>query len=153
MATDKEKLEQLVHFLAEVHNVLDGGWQYSSPLIRARRIAGGNPSFLVDESDCLSIVAQVVSDIDRASDKLDALATQATELNVDTRSLCGADLPLLAKTYKALAIAIGNAANDAIDALATATPAAKERRPRKTKVAQTDNQTSLLGSEPEGTVQ
>lgn len=152
MVTDSKKLDEIVRFLADVRNVLDGGWHYSSPLIRLRRSDEGNPSVLVEESDCLSMVAQVVSDVDRVSDTLDALSTRATELGVNTVQLCGADLPLLARTYKALAIAIGNAANDALDAL-TATAAASKpaRKGRQGRQKSDDNQTSLLRSEQDTT--
>lgn len=158
MATDREKLNQVVELLAEVRTVLDGGWHYSSPLLRLRRADEGNPDLLVERADCLSMVAEVISDVDRVSDHLAALSDRANELGVDTTVLCGADLPLLARTYKALAVALGNAANDAVDTLtATAPKPDRKRAPRAPKASAAsspNNQTSLLEREqdnnPEG---
>jgi hypothetical protein len=151
LATDREKLNQVVELLAEVRTVLDGGWHYSSPLLRLRRADEGNPNLLLERADCLSMVAEVISDVDRVSDHLAALSERANALGVDTVILCGADLALLARTYKGLAVSLGNAANDAVDALTTSAPKAERKRaPRAPKASTTSspsNQTSLLEQE------
>lgn len=123
--------------------MLDGGWHFSSPLIRKRSVSEGG-ALVIEHSDCLSMIAETIVDIDRVADHLSVLAEQAEQLGVDAKALCGADLPLLARTYKALGVAIGNAANDAVEALTLA--AASKPRGRKPKVAQVGDsgQTSLL---------
>lgn len=143
---DTEKLSQIVEFLAEVRTILDGGWHYSSPLIRT------GPTMLVERPDALGIVADVVADIDLVSSSLFHMATRATELGVDTVTLCGADLGLLARVYQQLAQDISNGANRAIDSLSPAPKAErKQRTSRVPKGSSTTNQTSLLEQEHDTT--
>lgn len=151
MATDTEKLNQIVEFLAQVRTILDGGWHYSSPLIRTGD-SSPHPVMLVERPDALGIVADVVADIDLVSSSLFQMAARAAELGVDTVTLCGADLGLLARVYQALAQDISNAANKAVDTLSPAPKA--ERKPRATrtpKSGSTTNQTSLLEQEHDTT--
>lgn len=123
-AGDANKLEQICELLTDVRALLDGGWHYSSPIIRRRNSSG----LLVEHADCLSMVAEVIVDIESVSGQLSDLSAKAESLSVDTVALCNADLPLLARTYKALALAISNAANEAVDALTTPAPKAERKR-------------------------
>jgi hypothetical protein len=147
MATDTEKLSQIVEFLAEVRTILDGGWHYSSPLIR-REASLPQHSMLVERPDALGIVADVVVDLDAVSGTLFAMAARAAELGVDTVDLCGADLGLLARVYQALAQDVSTAANKAVSALTPATKPERKRGPRSKPPADGRGQTSLLESEP-----
>lgn len=146
MATDTEKLSQIVEFLAQVRTILDGGWHYSSPLIRHE--SNETRVTLVERPDALGIVADVVTDLASVSSVLFTLEERAKELNVDTVVLCQADLGLLARTYQLLAQEISNAANRAIDALTVTTPKAERKRaPRTPKASPSSpptHQTSLL---------
>jgi len=143
LATDTEKLNQIVEFLAQVRSILDGGWHYSSPLIRTRG------TMLVERPDALGIVADVVADVDLVSSSLFQMASRATELGVDTVTLCGADLGLLARVYQQLAQDISNAANRAIETLSPVPKAERKRatRPKASTPSSPTNQTSLLDQE------
>ncbi|MFA5053795.1 MAG: hypothetical protein WC565_07040 [Parcubacteria group bacterium] len=146
MATDTEKLSQIVEFLAQVRTILDGGWHYSSPLIRHE--SNETRVMLVERPDALGIVADVVTDLASVSSVLFTLEERAKELNVDTVVLCQADLGLLARTYQLLAQEISNAANRAIDTLTVTAPKAERKRaPRTPKASPSSSpthQTSLL---------
>lgn len=148
LATDTEKLNQIVEFLAQVRSILDGGWHYSSPLIRTGD-SSPHGTMLVERPDALGIVADVVVDIDLVSSSLFQMATRATELGVDTVTLCGADLGLLARMYQQLAQDISNAANRAIDTVSPAPKAERKQRASRTPKAagSATNQTSLLDQE------
>lgn len=142
MATDTEKLSQIVEFLAEVRTVLDGGWHYSSPLIRNDPSRPLHP-MLVERPDALGIVADVVVDLDGVSGMLFGMAARAAELGVDTVTLCNADLGLLARVYQALAQEISAAANKAISTLSPAVKVERKRAPRSRPPAEEDKQVSL----------
>ena len=152
MATDTEKLSQIVEFLGHVRIVLDGGWHYSSPLIRAEASLPQH-SMLVERPDALGIVADVVVDLDGVSSNLFAMAARAAELGVDTVVLCGADLGLLARVYQALAQDISAAANKAISTLSPAVKPERKRGPRSKPPADGHGQTSLLESEQDSSVE
>ena len=141
---DTEKLSQIVTFLAEVRTILDGGWHYSSPLIRAHDLANSG-GCIIERPDALGIVADVVADIDLVSSSLFGMATRATELGIDTVTLCGADLGLLARVYQQLAQDISNAANRAVDTLSPAAKPERKRAPRTPKASPSSslNQGSL----------
>ncbi len=148
-SVNADKLSQVVEFLAQVRLILDGGWHYSSPLIRQIPDA---PAPLVERPDALSIVADIVKDLDSVSSTLGELATRAIELDVDTVALCRADLGLLARVYQGLAQDVSAAANRAIDQLTiSAKPERKARTPRQPKASSTNNpaQTSLPTSDTE----
>lgn len=148
-SVNADKLSQIVEFLAQVRLILDGGWHYSSPLIRQVPDA---PAPLIERPDALSIVADVIRDLDGVSSTLGELATQAVALNVDTVALCRADLGLLARVYQGLAQEISTAANHALEQLtAPAKPERKPRTPRQPKASGTSNpaQTSLPTTESE----
>lgn len=147
-STDTEKLSQIVEFLAQVRTILDGGWHYSSPLIRTSD-SSPHGTMLVERPDALGIVADVVADVDLVSSSLFQMAARATELGVDTVTLCGADLGLLARVYQQLAQDISNAANRAIDTLSPAPKAERKRATRAPKASASSptNQTSLLEQE------
>lgn len=153
LATDTEKLSQIVEFLAQVRTILDGGWHYSSPLIRHE--SNETRVMLVERPDALGIVADVVTDLVSVSSVLFTLEERAKELNVDTVVLCQADLGLLARTYQQLAQEISNAANRAIDALTAAAPKVERKRAPRTPKASTSssptNQTSLLDQQQDTT--
>lgn len=144
MATDTEKLSQIVEFLAEVRTVLDGGWHYSSPLIRNDPSRPLHP-MLVERPDALGIVADVVVDLDGVSGMLFGMAARAAELGVDTVTLCNADLGLLARVYQALAQEISAAANKAISTLS---PAVKPERKRGSR---SKPGTEAIAQEQQGT--
>lgn len=135
-----EKLHQVVELLAQVRMVLDGGWHYSSPILRG----GLPPSMLVERSDALSMVAEVIKDLDAVSSTLFALSSRAEELEVDTKSMCGADLDLQGRVYQKLAQDISRAANEAVDSL-TATEMKPQRR-KSTRVPKSNgsSQTALV---------
>jgi hypothetical protein len=149
LATDTEKLSQIVEFLAEVRTILDGGWHYSSPLIRHE--SNQTRVMVIERPDALGIVADVVTDLASVSSCLYSLDQRAKELDVNTVVLCGADLELLARTYQALAQEISNAANRAVDTLTAAAPKVERKRaPRAPKASASSSptsQTSLLEQE------
>ena len=145
MITDKEKLSQIVEFLGQVRTVVDGGWHYSSPIIRHE--SNETRIMVVERPDALGIVADVVTDLARVSSVLFSLEERAKELGVDTLVLCQADLGLLARTYQILAQDISNAANRAVDALTVAAPKAERKRAARTpkpSASSPTNQQSLL---------
>jgi hypothetical protein len=105
---------------------------------------------LVERPDALGIVADVVADVDLVSSSLFQMASRATELGVDTVTLCGADLGLLARVYQQLAQDISNAANRAIETLSPVPKAERKRATRAPKASTPSsptNQTSLLDQE------
>jgi len=146
LATDTEKLSQVVEFLAQVRTILDGGWHYSSPLIRHE--SNQTRVIVTERPDALGIVADVVTDLASVSSVLFTLEERARELDVNTVALCQADLGLLARTYQVLAQDISNAANRAIEALTAAAPKAERKRapraPKASASSSSSNQTLLL---------
>lgn len=152
MTVNAEKLAAIVTLLSEVRLMLDGGWHYSSPIIRLRAVEGpkGEDNLdpcgvIIERADALSMVAELVSDLDRTSTAIMCLDEQARDLEVDTKVMCGADLALLARVYQKLAQEISRAANDAVDALRPPVPAKPERKRRGLGNA---GQTSLLNTPP-----
>ena len=136
MTVNAEKLSAIVTLLSDVRQMLDGGWHYSSPVIRLRAVRPiGEENFdpcgvVIERSDALSIVAEIVSDLDRTASTIACLDMQATELEVDTKVMCGADLALLARVYQKLAQDISRAANEAIDQLRPPVATKPERKRR-----------------------
>lgn len=146
MTVNAEKLAAIVTLLSEVRLMLDGGWHYSSPIIRLRAVEApkgeGNLDpcgVIIERADALSMVAELVADLDRTATSIMCLDQQAIELEVDTKVMCGADLALLARVYQKLAQDISRAANEAVTAL-TPPPATKPERKRR---GSTSTQTSL----------
>ncbi len=151
MVANADKLAQIVELLAEVQTVLDGGWYYSSPLIRNGLTTALAAGPLVTTPDALSIVAAVVADTADVATYLMRLAERATNLEVDVLALCNADLTLLSRVYLKLSQDISTAANEAVDALRpTEKPEAPRRRARQSKSsAPSSSQTSLGGLDTE----
>ena len=158
VTVNAEKLRSIVELLSEVRLMLDGGWHYSSPIVRMRanqpyvktdaqgvleEIVLEPCGVVIERPDALSIVAELVSDLDRTSAMLSCLDERAKELGVDTRLMVGADLTLLTRVYAQLTQDISRAANDAVDALKDAPPPRAERKRRVTAMAATPAQTVL----------
>lgn len=136
MANDK--LAAVVQHISRVQLMTEGGWQYSSPLVRE---TGGNEVPLLDTPDAISIVALVVGDIDLLSRELFALVDEARTLGIDSIGMCRVDLPGLARIYQQLAMDLGTASQKAIEQLKQ--PMRAERK-RRASTATTATQTSFL---------
>lgn len=137
MTVNAEKLSAIVTLLSEVRLMLDGGWHYSSPIIRLRAVEGpkGEDNLdpcgvVIERPDALSMVAELVADLDRTATSIMCLDEQARELEVDTKVMCGADLTLLSRVYQKLAQDISRAANEAVDALRPPVATKPERKRR-----------------------
>jgi hypothetical protein len=147
--TNAEKLDQIVDALAKVQLLLDGGYQYSSPVLRSPELSGNEaPNFLAVEPDGVSLVFAIASDFESVSLMLSELAGKAVALAIDTKMLCGVDLELMARIYEKLAIDLGTAAHAAKEVATSAgtTAAPKPERRKSTRIAKPSNQTSLLES-------
>jgi hypothetical protein len=124
-----EKLVKVCELLGKLRTTLDGGWYYSTPLLRTHDAVPVEWSDIwQSKPDALSIVAEVVADLDRISATLHELTAQAAELQIDTVQVCGADLGLLARVYTQLAQDVSASANKAVEALR---PPPAPRRGRK----------------------
>lgn len=155
MTVNAEKLSAIVTLLSEVRLMLDGGWHYSSPIIRLRAVEGpkGEENLdpcgvIIERADALSMVAELVADLDRTATAIMCLDQQAIELEVDTKVMCGADLGLLARVYQKLAQDVSRAANEAVDALKPPPSTKPERKRRSPTNASSSAQTSLLNTKP-----
>lgn len=136
MANDK--LAAVVQHISRVQLMTEGGWQYSSPLVRE---SGGNEVPLLDTPDAISIVALVVGDIDLLSRELFALVDEARTLGIDSIGMCRVDLPGLARIYQQLAMDLATASQKAIEQLKQPMRAERKRRASTTTTA---TQTSFL---------
>lgn len=147
--TDTAKLRQIVQILAEVRTLLDGGWHYSSPIIRTQS------EMLLETPDALGIVNEIVVDLELLSTSLFEVHARTSDLGLNTVELCGADLELLARVYQALSQDIAVAVTRAKDLLMPAAKPERKRAPRTPKVSpsspsspnsssSTSNQVSLL---------
>jgi hypothetical protein len=142
-----EKLAQIMALLGHVRTVLDGGYHYSSPFLRSR---GDGPELappvLREKPDALALLEDVVVDLTSLAQSLDALDDEAKILQVDTKTMCGVDLPLYTKVYDQLATEVGAAVRNAFERLtAPAESAAKPERKRTTRTpkASAGTQTTL----------
>lgn len=134
-----EKLAQIVKLLSDVRSLLDGGYHYSSPIRRrqaAERRAAANgvdellfQEILIEKKDCLSLLADVVTELDWLQANLLELAISADELDVDTVALCGADLELQSRVYQQLSQDLSRAITAAVETLRPQAPK-QERRKR-----------------------
>jgi hypothetical protein len=140
-----EKLAQIVKLLSDVRLLLDGGYHYSSP-IRRRQAAERRAAviaddefqeILVEKKDCLSVLAEIVTELDWLQSNLLELAIAADELDVDTVALCGADLELQSRVYQQLSQDLSRAVTLAVETLRpqSVKPERKKRGPNKPKPA------------------
>jgi len=144
--TDTAKLRQIVQILAEVRILLDGGWHYSSPIIRTKS------EMLLETPDALGIVNEIVVDLELLSTSLFEVHSRTSDLGVNTMELCGADLELLARAYQQLSQDIAMAVTRANDLLMPAAKPERKRAARTPKTSpsspsspsSTSNQVSLL---------
>jgi hypothetical protein len=137
MANDR--LAAVVQCTTRIQLMTEGGWQYSSPIVRE---SGGPEIPLLDVPDAISIVSLMVGDIDMLARELSCLAEESRTLGIDSVAMCQVDLPSLALAYQQLAMDLGSAAQRAVDAMRQ--PAKPERRRRANS-----KQTSLLPDETE----
>jgi hypothetical protein len=135
--------------------MLDGGWHFSSPIIRMRALEAPKGAenvdpcgVIIERADALSMVAELVSDLDRTATAIMCLDQQAIELEVDTKVMCGADLGLLARVYQKLSQDVSRAANEAVDALKPPPTTKPERKRRGPQGPSSSTQTSLLNTKP-----
>jgi hypothetical protein len=145
MTINPEKLSQIVKLLSDVRTLLDGGYHYSSPIRRrqaAERRASANgvdetyfQEILVEKKDCVSLLADVVIELDWLQANLFELAIAADELDVDTVALCGANLELQARVYEQLSQDLSRAITVAVEALRpqATKPERRKRGPNKPK--------------------
>lgn len=141
MANDK--LKAIVTCTSRIQLLTEGGWQYSSPLVRQ---TGGEAIPLLDTSDAISIVALVAGDVDILSRELFGLFEESKALGFDSLAMCQVDLATQARVYQQLAMDLATATQRAIESLKqSAQP--KERRRRSNgsaSAAPASNQTSFL---------
>lgn len=135
MANDR--LAAVVQCTARIQLLTEGGWQYSSPLVRE---SGGHAVPLLDTPDALSLVALVVGDLDILSKELFGLVDQAKDLGIDPLAMCQVDLATSARVYQQLAMDLATASQRAIDAMRQ--PAKPERRRRSNGAGSTSSTTS-----------
>lgn len=142
-----EKLTQIVALLGHVRTVLDGGYHYSSPFLRSRGDAPElAPPVLREKPDALALLEDVVIDLTSLAQSLDALDDEAKTLQVDTKAMCGVDLPLYAKVYDQLATEVGAAVRNAFERLTApneSAPKPERKRTTRTPKVSTATQTSL----------
>jgi hypothetical protein len=155
VSVNAEKLYAIVTLLSEVRLMLDGGWHFSSPIIRLRAAEAptGDENLdpcgvIIERPDALSMVAELVADLDRTATAIMCLDQQASELEVDTKVMCGADLGLLSRVYQQLAQDVSRAANTAVDALKPPPTTKPERKRRSPTTSSSSAQTSLLNTKP-----
>lgn len=142
MANDK--LKAVVTCTSRIQLLTEGGWQYSSPLVRQN---GGEKIPLLDTSDAISIIALVAGDVDILSRELSTLVDEAKALGFDPIAMCQVDLATQARVYQQLAMDLATASNRAIDGLKQSGQAKPERRRRSNGASVAASQTSLLRDE------
>lgn len=147
MANDR--LASVVQCTSRIQLLTEGGWQYSSPLVRE---SGGARIPLLDVPDAISIIALMVGDIDQLSKELFTLIEESKTLGIDPVAMCQVDLPNLARAYQQLAMDLATASQRAIDAMKQ--PVGKPERRRRSNgssapAGSSTNQTSLLSEEQE----
>jgi hypothetical protein len=150
MANDR--LAAVVSVTSRIQLVTEGGWQYSSPLVREQ---GGKEIPLLDTPDALSMMALIVGDLDLLSRDLYALVEEAKGLGIDAAAMCGVDLATSARVYQQLAMDLGTASQRAIEAMAQSKPAGPGRRRRSNGASasaapESPSQTSLLSGSDGG---
>lgn len=138
-----EKLNQVVQVVSRIQLLTEGGWQYSSPLIREEGEPRGIP--LLETPDSISLVQLVVGDIDQLHRELVRLVEDAKGLGIDTVTICGADIAAQARAYQQLAMDLGTAAQRALETMREA-PAPRRRR---ANLSTSDRQTKLPTCEEE----
>lgn len=150
MANDK--LKAIVTCTSRIQLLTEGGWQYSSPLVRE---AGGDAVPLLNTSDAISIAALVAGDVDILSRELFALVDETKTLGFDPVAMCQVDLATQARVYQQLAMDFATATQRAIEGLKQSAQGKPERRRRSNgaSVAPASNtsQTSLLRDEQQDT--
>lgn len=147
-----KKLAQIAELLAAVRTLLDGGYHYSSPFLRSRGDTDAEaPPMIREKADGLSLLSDIVSDLQSVAVSLDQLDDQAKELKLNTVAVCGVDLSLYTRVYDQLATEIKAAVQVAIDGLAAnGESAAKPERRKATRAPKSSSkqtQLSVLESE------
>jgi len=129
MIADADKLKATVTLLAEVQRALDGGWYYSSPLVREGVFE--NPAIIQESPGAIGIVRMVAEDVNALATYLLTLQERAVALGIDTCAICGANLSRLAGVHlrlaEELALVVSNAEGDLAPIEATAVPERKRR--------------------------
>lgn len=148
-----KKLAQIAELLAAVRTLLDGGYHYSSPFIRSRGDSDDSPPPMIREkADGLSLLSDIVSDLQNVALSLDNLDDQAKDLKLNTIAICGVDLALYTRVYDQLATDIKAAMQTAIDGLANngeSVAKPERRKPGRTpKSTSTSKQTMLNVIDP-----
>lgn len=127
-----KKLAQIAELLAAVRTLLDGGYHYSSPFLRSRGDSEDQaPPMIRERADGLSLLSDIVSDLQSVAVSLDQLDDQAKDLKLNTVAVCGVDLGLYTKIYDQLATDIKAAVQVAIDGLAANGESAAKPERRK----------------------
>jgi hypothetical protein len=129
MTPNVDRLSQITNLLARVRTLLDGGWHYSSPLVRGSHAEHYGNQPLVERPNALDVLESVAQDLDHLSQELATANDTANELKLDTMVLCQANLELLATIYMNLSIELYSALAKARESLAETKP--KVERPRK----------------------
>ncbi len=149
MATpNTERLAQIVKLLARISMLIDGGYQYSSPLVRENygdKYAGP----LVHHNGVLELLNAVATDVGHLGAELQAANELATSLGVDTIAIFSADLPALARACDALCIDIVAACVRASDTISPAKAPERTRRARTKALASSpppDGQSGLFSN-------
>lgn len=147
-----ERLAQIVELLGRISTLIDGGYQYSSPLVRDK-YQGKYSGPLVHHNGVLELLNSIATDVSHLGAELQAANELATTLGVDTVAMCQADLPVLSRAYDALCIDIVAACVRASEVISPpAKQAERQRRPRKSSSSSatpSDGQSGLFeGAEP-----
>ena len=150
LVAETEKLARIVQLLAAVRSAVDGGWCYSSPLIRSGTM-NGSPAPMFESPDALGVLSVVAADAHDLSNHLSELHHEARDLGVDTVALCSVNLDALAGIYLQLSLEIQASVRVAQGEAQPAAPKPEgRRRGRQPKAVAT--QTMLDGIEQQPTV-
>lgn len=151
-APNTERLGQIVELLARLSLLLDGGYQYSSPLIR-QRFAEGRTTLetpLLHHNGLLDLLNEVGNDLNHLGSEIRAAQDVATQLGVDSVALCGADLPALGRAFDGLCLDLITAVGKAREIIDPPTKADKAKRTRTRALASSPPPDGQSGLFPNG---
>jgi hypothetical protein len=129
-APNTERLGQIVELLARLCLLLDGGYHYSSPLVRERFHEGKTTleTPVVHHNGLLDLLQDISHDLNHLGAEIRAAQDLAAQLGVDPVALCGADLPALGRAFDGLCLDLVTAVGKAHEII---DPPAKVDRPKR----------------------
>lgn len=151
-APNTERLGRIVELLARLSLLLDGGYQYSSPLVRERFHEGKTTleTPLVHHNGFLELLNEVGTDLNHLGAEIRAAQDLAAQLGVDPLALCGADLSALSRVFDGLCLDLVSAVGRAREIIDPPSKADKPKRTRTRALASSPPPDGQSGLFPNG---